>query len=233
MVVVIGMVPILLLTSGLPAPIRHTSPQVSWEHLFKVSLGDSLPIVVVVVPVTSQPVIVTDTGGAQVDVGIEEPSFVMTVCIHEYVTWYAVSVEEHDFSDDDSCVEEACDERFSVEVSVFVSVLSSSSSSSVSDFKFPKIPSIPSTTLPSMFLVRVSNDLITHVKDFIALPMKSKRPLFLFFEPHSLLDDDLPPRAEMRPFTAFSILLTVLSVSVLSNFGESFHFPITGKRPTN
>lgn len=222
------------------AAIGHASPQVSEAHGTWDWVEDEVEIVVVV-PVTEQPLVVIVVRGEQVVVETVEPPVVYTVGMHTSVTRTAVSVSVHDDDElEDELDEELLDELselfdVSVEESDFESLLdllsSSSLRSSVSDVRSVKVGSMPSTSPPVMLPVILSRSSSTQDKVFMASPMKPKRPLF-FFEPHGP-PDELPPRSEMRPSTSSLMPLTLLRVSVLSESGFDFQELIIGISATS
>lgn len=171
---------------------------------------------VVVSPVTAQPVVVIVTvEGEQVSVVDVEPSAVIEVVSQRTVTRRAVVVV------DAVQVEEV--EVDEVE-SVFDDSLSSSSfNSSVEVVREVISPSTPSISLRLISSVTWVKSSPMHANALMALLMKSKRPLFLrFLELQGDDDEVLPPRLEMMFSTSLLTFSTDFNVLSFRESGSDF-----------
>jgi hypothetical protein len=172
---------------------------------------------VVVSPVTAQPVVVTvRVDGEQVSVVDVEPSAVIeavsqrTVTRSAVVVVDAVQVDEVDEVDE---VESVCD----------VSLSSSSFNSSVEVVREVISPSTPSISLRLISSVMWVKSSPMHANALIALLMKSKRPLFLrFLELQGADDEVLPPRLEMMFSTSLLTFSTDFNVLSFRESGSDF-----------
>ena len=215
-----------------PPFIGHESPQVPEAHGVWVLLADVELEMVVVNPVTEQPLAVTVVTGEQVVVDTMEPLVLKEVGTHCTVTCNTVFEAMHDDADDDG---ELC--KVLVDESEFESLLEllSSSSSLVrslfSDVKSSKESSMASTSSELMLFVMLSRSSSIQDNVFTISSNAPSKPLFLF-EPHPD-EDETPPRSEMRSSTSSLTGLILLRVSDLSNVGFAFQELMIGIRPAS
>jgi len=191
-------------------------------------LADVEAEMVVVNPVTEQPLAVTVVKGEQVVVSVVEPLVLKEVGTHCTVTCSAVFEDVHDDDDDD--------ELFSVFVDVsefdlLLDLLSSLVRSLFSDVKSTRKLSIATTSSALMLSVILPRSSSIQDNLFMILPIVPSKPLFPF-EPHPE-DDEPPPRLEMRSSTSLLTGLILLRVSDLSNVGFAFQELIIGIKPAS